>query len=400
MKVIVYIAVLIGLAGASVWIYTNNAEQEKMMRAQEYQRMLAEAEQAKKESDERERQKQREEEAKDKAVKMLQAYIGREEARLKKIIEEAKIDAERTQLDLQDMSDAMTEIEKENEKLAEASRKKGIKRFDKAERVSLILKNAVMNALAAKYTGEDLTATYAKYKAQMNVMIKIYRDATTALKANREEYYKSIAGADETLDKLNQRARHQNNALIRRAEQEIYALEKEKAPLVKELSFMMKQAALMRSPMHEKKINELKDRIAKLDERLEPARTQLATIMAQAAHMDATEGETSVRRKQNRAQDIRAEKDNDVHKESEHEAHMHLVADRYENETLDKIRAAIRTAHLMSRTVASDAQSKIDYLERTATNIDLLRPEDIEVIREKIAAKLSDSVVSEKDDGN
>jgi len=334
-------------------------------------------------------EKWKEEENKDEPVRMFNAYLNREKQRLSKIVEECKIHMEQIDLDQKDLSDAIAEIEKENEQRAENSRKRGIKRFDKAERVSLILKNPVMNAMAEKYTGENLNATYAKYKSEMGTELKRYQEAEAKLRKNRENYYKSVEGADEWLDKRNEKARKMNNAVIRSAELEIKILERELKPLQKEFEMLLKQTAQMKSHYHEKRISELRERINSLEERLRPAKTQLEQALASQAHVDATEGETSVRRKYDRAMSVRTDADNEVHKDSAHEVAVFNLAIQYENATLDMIRGAMKTMYGMQSSRAADAKRKLDYISRSAANIDFLRPDEIEKIRTKVVEELS-----------
>ena len=334
-------------------------------------------------------EKRREEENKDESVKMLNAYLNREKQRLNKIVEECKIHMEQIDLDQKDLSEAIAEIEKENEQRAENSRKRGIKRFDKAERVSLILKNPVMNAMAEKYTGESLNATYAKYKSEMGTEVKRYQEAEAKLRKNRENYYKSVEGADEWLDKRNAKARKMNNAVIRSAEMEIKILERELKPLQKEFETLLKQSAQMKSHYHEKRISELREKIKSLEERLRPAKTQLEQALASQAHVDATEGETSVRRKYDRAMSVRTDADNEVHKDSAHEVAVFNLAIQYENATLDMIRGAMKTMYGMQSARAADARRKLDYISRSAANIDFLKADEIEKIRTKVVEELS-----------
>lgn len=389
MKIIWYICILIGIAVGLAWMSFRDAEAERNALARQHQRLLEEQERSRKDAEERKVQREKEIELKNNAVKMLQAYIGREERRLKKIIEEANINVERIELDKKDLSEAISEVEKKNETIAEESRRKKIKRFDKAERVSLMFKDATIKSIAEKYLGDDLSALYAKYKSEVNTILKIYREESAGLRANREEYYNSVKGADEELDERNTKARKHNSRVIRMAEMEIKLIEKQKRPFEKELEILIRQTKGMASGFHQRRIAELKNKIEALEERLRPARTQLATVMAQSAHMDATESETMVRRKYNRAQEVKDQKDNEVHQQSRHEADMYQIAMRYEADTLDKIRSTMKTVAMIERSRASDAQDKLDFMKHTLSNIDLLNVEEIETIRVKIVEKIS-----------
>lgn len=400
MKIVWYICLLIGIAVGLVWMSLRDAEAERNALARQHQRLLEEEERARKDAEERKVQKEKEIELKNNAVKMLQAYIGREEIRLNKIIEEANINVERIELDKKDLSEAIAEVEKKNEKIAEEYRRKKIPRFDKAERVSLMFKDATIKSIAEKYLGDDLSALYAKYKSEVNTILKIYREESAGLRANREEYCNSVKGVDEELDARNMKARKHNSRVIRMAEMEIKLIEKQKRPLEKELEILIRQTGGMASGFHQRRIAELKNKIEVLEDRLRPARTQLATVVAQSAHMDATESETMVRRKYNRAQEVKDQKDNEVHQQSRHEADMYQIAMRYEADTLDKIRSTMKTVAMIERSRASDAQEKLEFMRHTSANVDLLNVEEIETIRVKIVEKISSEFSPEESKHN
>ena len=394
MKMALYIALLAVLAGASYWLLSRDAEQERKELAMQYQRMQEANEKRQEEARQEER---KEAERKDEAVRMLNAYLNREKQRLNKIVEECKIKMEAIDLDQKDLSDAIAEIEKENEKRAEVSRKRGIKRFDKAERVSLILKNPVMNAMAEKYTGEDLNTTYAKYKAHMSAAIKTQEDVAKGRRANRDEYYNSIKGLNEKVEEANIRARKRNDAVIREAEFNLRALKKKREPLELERVILVKQVSGMASPMHSKRIAELTEQIKLLDERITPAQLQLDTLKAQAAHMDATETETAVRKAENIAQDIRNEKDDDVINQARHEGRIYDIASSYENQTVDRIKDKMKTNYDMLWLTAVDAKKRLDYISRSVANIDLLRSDEIDKIRTKVVEELSKGLTADGD---
>ena len=394
MKIAWYIVLLVALAGLSAWIYSRSAEAERMARAAEYQRIREADEKAEMEAAEKERRKKEEEAAKDKAVTMLQGYLEREKKRLKDIVEQCHIAMETIDLDQKDLSDAIAEIEKKNAQIAEDNRRRNIKRFDKAERVSMILKDPMINSLANKYLGEDLTATYAKYKSEVSTELKRYQESESRLRKNRAAYYKAVEGADEWLDKRNQKARKQNDAVIRSAEMELAILERELRPLQKEYDTLVKQTEKMRSHYHEKRMEELKNKIGALEDKMRPARIQLETIRAQAAHMDATEGETIVRRKYNTAQEARDDADNDVHKDSAHEVAMYQTAARYENATLDKIRMAMKLGFGKESDRCADANKKLNYISRSVANIDFLTAAEVEEIRAKVVEELSEGLTA------
>lgn len=286
MKMVLYIAILAGLAGASYWLLSHDAEQERKELAMQYQRM----QEANEKRQEQTRQEERKEaESKDQAVKMLNAYLNRETQRLNKIVEECKIHMEQIELDQKDLSEAIAEIETENERRAENYRKRGKKRFDKAERVSLILKNPIMNAMAEKYTGENLNATYAKYKSEMSTELKRYQESEARLRKNRENYYKTVAGLNEEVERRNANARRRNDSAAHETELQLKMLQKRRKPLADKRDMLIKQLAQMKNPHHEKQLEALNKQIEPLDEQIASVQALLTTVRAQTAHMEATE---------------------------------------------------------------------------------------------------------------
>ena len=395
MKMVLYIVVLIGLAGAYAWWSSRSVEQERKEMSLQYQRMV--------ESDEKrrvqaEKAEKAEAEAKDGAVKMLNSYLNREKQRLNRIVEECKIAMERIDLDQKDLSDAIVAVEKENERQAEISRRRNEPRFDKAERVSLILKNPAIKAMAEKYLGEDLAATYAKYKSEVRTELELHRKSEARLRQNRDRYYKSVKGLNEKVEQANVRARKQNDAIIREAEFNLKILKKDREPLVREAKMLMKQVANLASPMLEKRLKELEERIAPFDEKIAAAQLQLDTIKAQAAHMDATETETMARKGYDTAQAARAEADNDVHKDRAHEIAMYQTAARYEGQTLDRIRDMMKITYREYSFKAADAKKKLDYISRSVANIDFLKADEIEAIRKNVVEELSKGLAADGTD--
>ena len=103
-----------------------------------------------------------------------------------------------------------------------------------------------------------------------------------------------------------------------------------------------------------------------------------------------------MRRKYNRAQEVKDEKDNEVHKQSRHEADMYQIAMRYENDTLDRIRSTMKAIVMQEHSRATEAQDKLDFMNQTAMNMDMLNAEEIENIRTKIVEKLSSKFATGK----
>ncbi len=153
-----------------------------------------------------ERQKAEDEKERKSAVTLFHAYLAREEARLKKIIEEAKIRREDIKLDQKELSEELERIEKEDARLTENFKKRGQKRYHEAERILLILKSDVLGRLYAKYSNEDLTAIRGKYEGEVKTVLNQYRKAREQLRKNKEKYYGAVREINADVEKKTEKA--------------------------------------------------------------------------------------------------------------------------------------------------------------------------------------------------
>ena len=397
MKIVVYIVILVGLAGASAWLYTHEVAEERKEVAMQYQRMVAEEKNAR---DKAEADAKKEAEEKERVVKMLNAYLKQETQSLNKIVEECKIKMEQIALDQKDLSDAILDIERRNDETTEKSRRRNIKRFDKAERVSLLLKNPVINAMAEKYLGEDLTVTYAKYKSEMKTEIDRYNESEKRLRQNRDKYYEEVKDVDDQVEKRSRQARKMNSDVIQSVEVDLKVLQKEKVSVQRELESIVNHPPkekkgvgyrhnYRRSEMHRRQVEALRSRLSGLESQERLLLNQRKTLKTQSAHMDATEAETFARRKYDTAAAKRADADNDVHKDSAHDVAIFEAAAYYEKQTLDRIRDAMKTIYVAQSSKEADARKKLDYISRSVSNIDLLRADEIERLRKNVVEELS-----------
>ena len=377
-----------GIFGFMKWNETKRIEAEQL-RAQREAAQKAEREEAERQC----RIAKEEKEKKDAMVSAFHAYLDREEARLKNIIEESKIACEAIDIDRNELSEELERIEKENARRAELSQKRGTERYDKAEHVLLIMKSQELSRMFDKYCGEDLTAIRTKYENEVNAILKLYRESTARLRKNKEKYYASVKGINEEVNKKNERASSKISAASLEAE---IALKDQQRRLVELKARENRLKKDFQGPKVRNEISEVRKQITELEEVIATTRSLVTANRAQAAHMDATTAESSARRKFDTALEVRQSDDNDVHSDVQHKSNIFQLAGRYEQVTLDKLRTAMRISSEFQVARAAEARKKLDYITRSTANLELMKADEIENLRKKVVAELAENVV---DDG-
>lgn len=117
------------------------------------------------------------------AVRNLREYLEREENLLKETVSESIRENDEILNDRKKLSLVLSDLDRENALLAEQARTNGWKRYEKAERVMMILKHPVMNELAVKYLGEDFSAMKAECRSQ----IKSIYDSSCVCQCGHDE---------------------------------------------------------------------------------------------------------------------------------------------------------------------------------------------------------------------
>ena len=400
---VVVLLVLIGGAGTFGFMKWRDAKRIEAQRLLEQR----EAEQAA-EREEAERKKE-EKEKKDAAFTAFQAYLAREEARIKDKIEAAKIACESIDIDCKELSEELERIEKEDARLAALSKKRGEFRYDKAEHVLLILKSQGLGSLYEKYCGEDLTATRAKFENEVNTLLKMHRESTTRLRKNKEKYYAAVKGINEEVEQKNEAALRRARSAKSQTQGQLNKLRERKRQLEKRLSDEQNKRVVGVNTSISGKVRETngaknrRQRIASLTAEIESIDRDIATAealesgnRAQMAHLEATTAETSARRKFDTALEVRQSDDNDVHEDMRHKGDIYLVAGRYEQITLDKLRTAMRISSEFQAAKAAEARKKLDYITHSTANLELMNADEIENVRKRIVAKLAEDIVDKE----
>ena len=136
----------------------------------------------------------------------------------------------------------------------------------------------------------------------------------------------------------------------------------------------------------EKEVDELNREISKLEEIVALSRANLA-------HVDATSTETSARRKYDAAISTRQDDDNAVHSDMAHERTIFNTAMEYENRSLDRIRAEMKSRIDILNMRAFDAQKNLDYISDMTKSADFMSAKELEKLRSDIAKRLTEKVL-------
>lgn len=389
MRIITVVIVIAFLAGGLIWWNKIKMNELALQRA----KLAAEQAEAERKDriaqEEKERVAMEDKEKQNAAVTAFHSYLAREMARLKESIEETKIARNSIDIDQKELAEELARIEKENARLVTLFKKQGKKRYDKAEHVLLVLKSNVIGSLSEKYCGEDLTAIRTKYENEVNAILKIHRESSRRLRENKEKYYAAVKGIDEEVEKKNDLAHSKILAASNEADANLRNLMKKRANLAREENGIRRG---FQGPRTRRRLTEVRKEIDGLDRMISMAQTVVSGSKAQEAHMDATKAESSARRKFDTALEVRQSDDNDVHSDMQHESNIFHLAERYEQMTLDKLRTAMRTSSELQEAKAIEAQKKFEYITRSTTNLDLMKPNEIEDLRKKIVFRLSEGI--------
>lgn len=155
----------------------------------------------------------------------------------------------------------------------------------------------------------------------------------------------------------------------------------------------------LKGPRERQRIREIEDEITRLEEVIATTRSLVSANKAQAAHLTATEAETSARRKFDTALEERQSDDNDVHADTRHEDKIYQIAKRYERGTLDRLHTEFSKRIQSLNAKVSDARQKLDFVTGTVANVDFMKADETEGVRKKVMAKLMEGVAGQDENG-
>lgn len=388
---VVMMVLAVAFIGFGYWGWN---EAQKRKRQDKYEAYLAEqarenAQKARVDQERREAVTQQEE--KRRALGNLKDYLEREESLLRKTATESEVAVREILSDQKKLSDVLLELEAENARRSEHARTNGWKRYDKAERVMMILKNPVMNELALKYLGEDFSAMRAECSSQIKTVLSMQEETSRRLAENRKKYVQAVEGIDDDVDRKTADAQEKTMAANKDLEKRLSNLETRRHEKKLAIAALDKK---LKSPAVQDEINALNAEVSELNKEIERVKEVVAVSRANIAHLSATMAETGARRRGDTAVSTRQDEDNAVHADMAHERSVFNLAASYEGRSLDRIRSSMRSRTDILNVRIADAQGKLEYIHNVTANADMMSGDQLEGLRKKIAAKLEEKVLA------
>ena len=322
------------------------------------------------------------------------SYMGREKKLLSDSIRESSGAYDEILRDQKKLAEAMIRLETENARRSEIAATNGWKRYDKAEMVMIVLKDADMNALAFKYLGEDFTALREECRGRIKSVLDMQSKTERQLALNRAKYRNRLEGIEDDVDRKTTKAQEITANANKDLEKRLSELESQRAKRQQILERLKKKENHTKAVVEE--INALQGEVSVLDNEIAHVAEIVAVSRANVAHLAATAAETLARRKADAALSARQEDDNAVHVDMAHERSVFDLAMTYEGRSLDRLCEAIRSRKDVLFVRMTDAQRKFDMLEQSLVNADLLSPEQMDAMKmtlsEKLKTKILDAV--------
>lgn len=392
MKYVFYIFIVVGLVVSGAMKWNSHVQKE---RALAYQRQMAAQEEESRKIKEEEKKAEEEREkvaevaAKEKAIKLFNAFFNQQEKILKDTVEESTVQNELIAEDMKQLSAALRTVEQETLRRAEEARKRKEKRYDRAETVLLLLRNATINRLAQTYLGEDFSAERADFQSKVSTMIEMQKKERSRLDANRRKYEEAVAGINEDVDKKNAYARNKLEAANRGLDGRLSQLYKDRARVQERIRVLKHE---LKGPRVRKDMELAEQDLERINSEISNMEQVTALGKANTAHLSATLIETSARKRYDTALATRQDDDNAVHADMRHEGDVFAVSVAFEARTCDRLRAAMKARQDMLALRANDAQKKLDIIRDSTANIDLMSAKEVDDLRKKISDQISTKI--------
>ena len=319
------------------------------------------------------------------------AYMGREKKLLSDSIRESSGAYDEILRDQKKLAETMIRLETENARRSEIAATNGWKRYDKAEMVMIVLKDADMNALALKYLGEDFTALRAECRGRIKSVLDMQSKTERRLALSRAKYRNRLEGIEDDVDRKTTKAQEITANANKDLEKRLSELESQRTKRQEILERLKKKENRTKAVVAE--INALQGEVSVLDKEISRVGEILAVSRANVAHIAATAAETLARRKADAALSARQEDDNNVHADMAHERSVFDLAMTYEGRSLDRLCEAIRSRKDMLFVRMTDAQRKFDMLEQSLVNADLLSSAQMDAMKTTLAEKLKTKIL-------
>ena len=399
MKLVSLVLILGGFAAAGFWYITENdrADRAESYRRQQEQRAKDEARQ--REQDERQRaedERIRKERAaalaKEDAVRLFINYIDREEERLKDEVEELKVQLEKIDVDQDSMSEELQSIERANAMRVASAEKRKEQQRDKIERVLALLRSPTLNRLSRTYRGEDLSALRSKFEGEVQQIKDVDDRYQKRRRDNLKRYEEAVAGADETVNRKLKAARAKYEAVTK-------GMDAQRLPKLKaQLSAVEREIRKIndkKSPTNwdKRDLERLQNQQIVLQNQISQFEDVSGLAGANISHMEATAAETEARRKFDAAGKALEQADTAANREYIYERAIYDKASQFEEESLDKIRDAMKLRSELLVLQLGQAEKKLVFLKKSAANVDFLNAKEVEEMRKKVVKTINEEML-------
>ena len=326
------------------------------------------------------------------AIEALRKYLSREENVLSAVVVEC--DAARADIDKdrRRMAEALAEMESANARLDAQAQTNGWKRYEKAERVMMILKHPVMNELASVYLGEDFSAMKAECRSRIKTLLELRKHTAARLAANKEKYFRAREGIEDEVEEKTTSAGKMTMSANKELEDRLSGLERQRDNRTERLLQLKKRSS--KPHVVENEINTLQDEIIALEKEIARVKEVVAVSRANVSHIAATVAETTARRRGDSALSVRQDDDNAVHSEMAHVRSVFSLAANYEGRSLDALRNAMRSRADIISVRRQDAQRKLDYIHHASVNIDMMNKDEVDAVKRKISVRLGEEIIN------
>ena len=327
---------------------------------------------------------------KNESLKMLQAYLSREEQHLKQTVAESKSATMEILADQQRLSAEVRKIDEVCTKRQKEADDKGWRRYDKAEKLLLVLKSDVINELAIKYIGEDLSALTGEFRGKMRMVVEMDKMTREGLARNRTKYTEMVANIDDDVMHKTQIAKQQAVDANKDLEKRLAGLQEKRYQKETRMAKLQKGA---QSKYVSDEIGFLKSEIDALDKEIVRFSEVVNVSRANLAHIAATEAETIARKRNDSALLVKTDEDAAVHAAAAHVRTVFDLATQYEHLSLDKIRASMKSRRELLGVRTLDAHQKLVYIHGAAANADMMDASDIKRLKEQVVDRLQESIL-------
>lgn len=327
---------------------------------------------------------------KNETLKLLRAYLSREEQHLKQAVAESKSADSEISVDQQRLSVEVRKIDEVCAKRQKEADNKGWRRYDKAERLLLVMKSDTINELAIKYIGEDLSALTEEFRGKMRMVVEMDKMTREGLARNRAKYAQMVANIDDDVMSKTQVAKQQAIDANKDLEKRLAGLQEKRYQKETRIAKLQKGA---QSKYVSDEIGFLKNEIYVLDKEIVRFSEVVNVSRANLTHIAATEAETIARKKNDSALLVKTDEDAAVHAAAAHMRTVFDLATQYEHISLDKIRASMRSRRELLGVRMLDAQQKLVYIHGATANADIMDAADIKRLRVQVVDRLQESIL-------